>query len=293
MGEIEHVAIIGGDRRQIQLVNMMEKCVDQISVVGFDQQTFPAANVTTCKLSEVPWKRLTAILFPVSGVDQDGTVESSCEETLKVTQEMLTSRATGCKIFTGIMTDFLRNPQVIRDVVCWMERDDVAIYNSVPTAEGVLMLAMQNTPHTIHRAVCTVLGFGRCGLTIAHLLKAVGATVTVITDDEVEKARAHQEGHLVAGLHQMEIPLSKADICINTIPAPVIMGNILQKIKKACYILDIASAPGGVDVERAKQLGFAAEKAPGLPAKVAPETAGEILAQVTLAVLNSEIKKGR
>ena len=36
------------------------------------------------------------------------------------------------------------------ELVELFDRDDVAIYNSIPTAEGALMMAIQNTDITIH-----------------------------------------------------------------------------------------------------------------------------------------------
>ncbi|SDI94930.1 dipicolinate synthase subunit DpsA [Natribacillus halophilus] len=291
---IEHVAVIGGDRRQIQLVHTLQKNVEQISVVGFEKMPFSHANINACTLAEVPWEQLNAILFPMSGVKPDGKVEADyAAEPPKVTGEMLAQRSSRCMIFTGIMTEFFRQKNVVKDVVCWMERDDVAVYNSIPTAEGVLMLAMENTDDTIHGADVTVVGFGRCGLTIAELFKAVGAKVTVITDDMTEQARAFQAGHEVKELSHLPAALSTSDICVNTIPLLVITKEMLQQANERGYILDIASRPGGVDINGALQLGLNAQIAPGLPGKVAPGTAGDILAQVTLALMKSENKKGR
>lgn len=48
-------------------------------------------------------------------------------------------------------------------IVPLFERDDVAIYNSIPTAEGTLMLAIQYTDFTIHDSNIMILGFGRVG----------------------------------------------------------------------------------------------------------------------------------
>ncbi|QQK76334.1 dipicolinate synthase subunit DpsA [Salicibibacter cibarius] len=287
---IEHVAVIGGDRRQVELVHRLKKSVDHISVVGFDQLSFADANVTVHTLSDIHWGQLSAILFPVSGVNTDGEVEAQyAPEPLIVTREMLAKKPKNCIIFTGIRTEFLNN--LGENLVCWMERDDVAVYNSVPTAEGALMLAMQHTSATIHNATVVNLGFGRCGVTIADLFQSVGAKVTVVTDDDKEKARAYQAGHRVKSLCMMHAELACADICINTIPAPVLAKDTLPYVKESCYILDIASRPGGIDMETAGQLGLQAQEAPGLPGKVAPETAGEILAIVTLAILKSENNK--
>ena len=44
-------------------------------------------------------------------------------------------------------------------------------------------------------------------------------------------------------------------------------------------ILDMASAPGGVDYEACKELGISAALLPGLPGKYAPASSAEILAE--------------
>jgi len=288
---IEHVAVIGGDRRQVELVHRLKKSVDHIFMVGFDRISFPDTNVTALPLSAVPWEQLNAILFPVSGVGTDGKIEAQYAfETLIVTREMLAKKPNNCIIFSGIRTEFLKD--MGENLVCWMERDDVAVYNSVPTAEGALMLAMQHTTVTIHNASVVILGYGRCGITIADLFQAVGAKVTVVTDEATEKARAHQAGHHTISVRAMHKELAYADICINTIPIFVLTEDTLPYVKDDCYILDIASRPGGVDTGVAGLLGLHVQEAPGLPGKVAPETAGEILAIVTMAILNTETKKG-
>ena len=55
-------------------------------------------------------------------------------------------------IFSGISNAYLENiaAQAKRKLVKLFERDDIAIYNSIPTVEGTIMLAIQHTDYTIH-----------------------------------------------------------------------------------------------------------------------------------------------
>lgn len=69
------------------------------------------------------------------------------------------------------------------------------------------------------------------------------------------------------------------DYIFNTVPAQVVDRGVLEACKKDAAVIDIASAPGGVDFEAAKALGIAAKLCLGLPGKYAPKTAGEILAE--------------
>ena len=69
-------------------------------------------------------------------------------------------------IYTGMAKPYLRelcNTHNIR-LVELFDRDDVAIYNSIPTAEGAIMMAIQNTDITIHGSSCMVLGLAEQGL---------------------------------------------------------------------------------------------------------------------------------
>ena len=180
-----------------------------------------------------------------------------------------------CVIFTPIMRNFLQGlPQQIEII---MDRDEIAIYNSIPTAEGTIFYIMQNTEHTIHGANIHVIGAGRCGETLAKSLRALGANVTVSSRNPSLSARLFESGIPVVDL--AEETLREADVIINTVPAMMLGLFQLRQVKKGAYIADIASAPGGVDYESAFKLGIKAELLPALPGIVAPKTAATYLVQ--------------
>ena len=62
--------------------------------------------------------------------------------------------------------------------------------------------------------------------------------------------------------------------------------NVLDKTENNVIIIDLASAPGGVDFEYAKQKNRKVIFALSLPGKVAPETAGNIIANTVLSKLS-------
>ena len=78
-------------------------------------------------------------------------------------------------IYTGMAKPYLRSlcDKYKIKLVEILERDDVAIYNSIPTAEGALMMAIQNTDFTIHGSTSMVLGMGRTGFTMARTCKGL------------------------------------------------------------------------------------------------------------------------
>ena len=72
--------------------------------------------------------------------------------------------------------------------------------------------------------------------------------------------------------------LPHTDIIINTVPARVLEEQELRFVSKNALIIDLASLPGGVNLEAVKARGIAHVHALGLPGIYAPVSAGKILA---------------
>jgi len=180
-----------------------------------------------------------------------------------------------CIIFTPIMRSFLQG--LSQQIKIIMDYDEIAIYNSIPTAEGTIYYIMKNTEHTIHGANIHVIGAGRCGETLAKSLRGLGANVSISSRNPSLVARLFESGTPVVKTDEQA--LREADVIINTVPAMMLGYDQLQHVRKEAYIADIASAPGGVDFEYAKELGVKAELLPALPGIVAPKTAASYLAQ--------------
>ena len=180
----------------------------------------------------------------------------------------------GCTIFTPIKREFLEN--IKNPVVIMMDHDEIAIYNSVPTAEGTIYYIMKHTEYTIHNANIHIIGAGRCGETLAKSLRHLGANVTVSSRNPNLVARLYESGIKTVDLDWLT--LREADVIVNTVPAMMLDKQKLEQVKKDVYIADIASAPGGVDFVAAEGLGVKAHLLPALPGIVAPKTAAAYLA---------------
>ena len=75
---------------------------------------------------------------------------------------------------------------------------------------------------------------------------------------------------------------------MNTVPSKIFERDILKRIRKDSYIMELASAPFGVDFEEAESLGVRTLLASGLPGKYFPETAGCAVAETVLNVLREK-----
>jgi dipicolinate synthase subunit A len=85
--------------------------------------------------------------------------------------------------------------------------------------------------------------------------------------------------------------MNHTDIIFNTVPHMVLDSSILKYATPDILIIDLATQPGGTDFEAANTFGLKAILAPGLPGKVAPFTAGKILADVIPRLLINELAK--
>src|SRR5690606_13193146 len=135
-----------------------------ITLFGFDQWQSRMSGIKKSELTPEALQAIDALVLPVAGADEHGVVESifSAQE-LRLEDDHISSLPPKAKIYTGIAKKFLRELCAKHHVelVELLDRDDVAIYNSIPTAEGAVMMAIQNTDVTIHGSECMVLGLGR------------------------------------------------------------------------------------------------------------------------------------
>lgn len=287
------VAIIGGDARQIEIIRKLIEQDAKIYLIGFEHLEHSFTGAVKEKIDEMDMKEIDAIILPVAGTNMNGEVESIfSNEKIFLTEEILMQTPPHCTIYSGISNKYLSDlvKKVGRKFVLLFERNDVAIYNSIPTVEGTLMMAIQHTDFTIHNSKTIVLGLGRVGMTVARVFAALGAKVKVGARKAEHLARVEEMGLTPFHLKDLETAVKNADIVINTIPFPVVTAKVISKMPAHTLIIDLASKPGGTDFRYAEKRGIKALLAPSLPGIVAPKTAGQILANVLAELLKDQNK---
>lgn len=151
------------------------------------------------------------------------------------------------------------------------------VLNAVPTAEGAIQIAMEEFPFTLHSSKTLVTGFGRVARALALRLKALGSDCTIAARSRTQRAEAESLGFRTVDFTALMAESARNRILFNTVPAPVFGREHLSRMTASQGIIDLASKPGGVDLDAAKTFGVNVIWALSLPGKVAPETAGEII----------------
>ncbi len=186
----------------------------------------------------------------------------------------------GQKLFGGVLPAAFRQRCLECGVEChdYMEDEALAVFNAVATAEGAILEALLHQKTNIHGSRTLVLGYGRCGRVLADSLAGLKAEVTVCCRNPVARAMAGAMGFKTLSLEALKEEIGEFEYIYNTVPAMLLQGSLLKRISKSSLIIDIASAPGGVDYEAAGELEIQVRFCPGLPGKYAPQTSGEALA---------------
>lgn len=278
-----HIAFIGGDARQLEVI---KKCIELdalVTLIGFENLESKFQGVHLKELDLNALKDVDFLILPIVGTDDQGNVESIfSHKNLKLTKEHLTSLPNNSKIFTGMARSYLKQlcNELDIELIELLDNDEVAIYNSIPTAEGTIMMTIQNTDFTIHGSNAIVLGFGRTGITLARVLDALGAKVMVGARKPEHIARIYEMGLTPFHIDNLDQMVGNVDLLYNTIPKMVVTAKVIANMPYNSLIIDLASKPGGTDFRFAEKRGIKAILAPGLPGIVAPKTAGTILANV-------------
>lgn len=124
-------------------------------------------------------------------------------------------------------------------------RDDFAILNALPTAEGAIECAMREYEGTILGSKCLVTGFGRIGKILAHKLVLLGANVTVSARKPSDLAYVKALGYNALNTENLRT-VKRFDIVFNTIPRLIFDRELLMNTDTNTLIIDLASLPGGL-----------------------------------------------
>jgi dipicolinate synthase subunit A len=282
------VVLAGGDARQLEVIRRLTELDAAVTITGFDRLDTPFTGVFKADWSPDILTEADALLLPAVGTDDEGIISAIfTDRELKVTDAHLAALPKKCKIYTGMATPFLKNlcEKHHLELVELFERDDVAIYNSIPTAEGAIMMAIQNTDITIHGSDCMVLGLGRTGLTLARTLQGLGAKIKAGVRREDSFARAFEMGFEPFYMPDLARQAGNIDLLFNTIPTMIVTAQVIAQLPLRACIIDLASKPGGTDFRFAEKRGIKALLAPGLPGIVAPKTAGRIIANSVIQII--------
>lgn len=279
-------SVLGGDMRQVHLIDILLDSGQEVKALGFESIENKEVKLYDSLRSD--FFDCDVLILPIPYKNKSGK--------LNIKQANMVISLDEIKKYMGVNTPLvilgktdkefeeLARAKGIKyfDIT---QEESFAILNAIPTAEGAIQRAMEMTDITIHGSNVLVLGYGRIGKSLSRMLKGIGAKVTVEARKEEDLSWILENGYEQIHLKNLETVLHNQDIIFNTIPHLILDKEKLTKINKRAVIIDVSSYPGGVDFDAAKELGIKASLDLGLPGIVAPRTSAEIIYKIMMNYL--------
>lgn len=263
--EEKNIWVVGGDRRQVYLANLLREDGHTVHTEGLKEGEGDLEELSLAH----------CVILPLPVVGKNGLIHTPLSQEQISLPRILDHMRPGQILCGGMVSSEVRQAGEERGirVFDYYAREECMIANAVPTAEGAVQVAMEQLPFTLHGARVLILGFGRVGKLTAHRMEALGARVTVAAKEYADLAWAAAYHYESIRLEELNCELGGFQLIVNTIPAQILDARRLNWVNPEVFILDLASAPGGVDCARGEELGLRILQAPGLPGRTAPVTA--------------------
>ena len=248
-------AIIGGDLRTIKLAVMLAKEQNQVYVYGLEkaEELKNIKNITQCESIKKTIQEVEIVIGPIPFSSNGKTINMPFSDKEISIREMMHVINAKVLIAGGIAPEVyeMANDEYI-EIIDIMKREELAVLNTIATAEGTIQVAIENTNKIIHGSEILILGFGRIGKVLARKLAGLSAKVTCAARKDEDLAWIQAYGHKATNINSLGENLKLYDIIINTVPHIILNEERLKYIKKDCLLIDLASNPGGIDKKAVK-----------------------------------------
>ncbi|SHO54027.1 dipicolinate synthase subunit DpsA [Anaerocolumna xylanovorans] len=282
-------AVIGGDLRQVYMAEDLSSRGFSVLLYGLENLC-SKANMEHAKSLAQAIDSSKVILTPIP-FTKNGIHILSVDAKADLTPEILcTHLKKGHMLYGGCFTKNIREFCEASDIYYndFMEEEEITLFNTIATAEGTIAEAIIGSDGNLHGSSCLILGYGRCAKTLAEKLKVLCGQLTIAARSPLAIAQAKTSSFNAVSLPALTDVISEYDYIFNTIPAPVLGRELLEKTKQDVTIIDIASAPGGVDFTAAKELSRNARLCLGLPGKYSPKASAAFLTKYLLSSLGEK-----
>ena len=296
MNKQTKIAFLGGDGRQhtaaVKLIGGVWDIYEWGQDIAQEQE-----GIFLCDNIYEAISDATAVILPLpSSVDGITLNTPSVYVQNKIELASLADAVpSNCIIIGGKLVPSFCQKVMTRGIKCfdYFDSEDFQIKNAYTTAEAALSIAMDKLSKNIRDSKFAITGYGRIAKQLSKLLTAFGADVTVCARKSSDLTWAQLEGCNTQRLEEGVLPenlLCGYDVIFNTVPRRIFGEEFLERVDRKTLMIELASSPGGIDVSSARRLRSNVLWAASLPGKYAPESAGALIAECVIALLEGEVR---
>lgn len=267
-----NIVIIGGDKRQKYLKNYLTAAGCEVSSYGLFDWDDDTEKLKSIILPD------SIIVLPLPATRNDKTINMPFSKKETTIERLISFLGKDNLVFGGIIKGELLSRLRETEIPLVDYYDEAFIEkNAVLTAFGALKILLEHIDFALPLGNFAVTGYGRVARETVSILTSLSCSVTVFARNPSQREDAAIKGCRALPLSKLSECADEFDIIINTVPAKIIGIKALEKMRKDCKVIELASAPYGVDFDEARKFGIDVIKAFGLPGKYTPKTAGEII----------------
>jgi dipicolinate synthase subunit A len=268
------VEVLGGDRRMLEhiagaiadgAVARHHGCVPEAAALN---------EAVACATLAEALAGAHIVSCPIPGVGVDAALYAPhAPAPILLKPDLLRLLAPGAVVFSGPMPEAMEGwaREAGVKALDYSEDDPLSILHAIPTAEGAIKVAVENTPETICGMRTLCIAYGRVGVSVAAAFHAMNARVTVAARNPVQLARAESLGLDI--VHRLAEIAGDYELIVSSPTATLVTRDVLEATRPDALVIDLRSPPGSVDHEAGQALGRKVVWARA-QAGTAPRTAG-------------------
>lgn len=158
-----------------------------------------------------------------------------------------------------------------------LKDEKFTLVNAIITAEGTIEKLIHESEESLFELKVCITGYGRVSKALARRLKPLCKELVVYNNPSINFVYAQIDNIKVGNIEYFKDEGKNFNIIINTIPSLIIDKKVLDTLDKNTLIMDLASLPGGVDFEYAKEKGIITHHYLGVPGKVSSKSAANAI----------------
>lgn len=284
-------AVVGGDGRSAHLADYLAGLKKDVSVVGMGNCKGFKNKINHCDNIGLTVQNSNICILPMPVSKDSVLINAPYSSESIALSEIFANVSENQVVFGGLINPKLCEIAGLRGikVIDYYEDARLLEKNAQITAEGAIMIAMQNTEIYLPDAEISVIGAGRIGKALCQKLYGLGCKVFACSRSEKSRNVVEKYSYQTFPVDEIIPATENCDVIFNTVPAMILTDKVLQHIKKDALIIDLASSPGGIDMTYASDQKNRVIKAPGIPSKYAPESAGISTANVILKIIEERL----
>jgi dipicolinate synthase subunit A len=270
------VAVLGGDGREVHVAQRLAS--DGHDAVRYGQAATASDGVRVAASVADAVRGTEWLVLPSPGLNGDLIYAPDAPEPIVVDAALLEQTAAReGGVIMGRSTPKLDEIASRMSIQIFQLKDDPGLATRLSTgvAEGVMRLLIELTRRILREYRFLVIGYGVTGAVIVDYLVGAHCTPQVAARRPRSLERARQCGASPVPYDDRIEAMGAADIIINTAPSTDAIPPEAFALLRDRMVVDIASPPGGLDHEAARNAGLQVHWPRGLAGGRAPLTAGD------------------